>query len=105
MKVSLLCDAQMLTIAPVQLRTRCLAAFDLDPSKAESLSFGARTYRRLRISVRTNGTTTQSALPISEENAIEISMENAQLEAWDEELYSEVGLPRIETDNVLIPRS
>ena len=32
-------------------------------------------------------------------------MENAQLEALDEELYSEVGLPRIETDNVLIPRS
>jgi len=93
MKVSFLRDAQMLMIAPVQLRTRCLAAFDLDPSKAEPLSFGARTYRRLRVSIRIDDTTAQSALPTSEETAIEVSMENAQLEALDEELYSEVGLP------------
>ena len=93
MKVSFLRDAQMLMIAPVQLRTRCLAAFDLDPSEAEPLSFGARTYRRLRVSIRIDDTTAQSALPTSEETAIEVSMENAQLEALDEELYSEVGLP------------
>jgi len=83
----------MLMIAPVQLRTRCLAAFDLDPSKAEPLSFGVRTYRRLRVSIRSDGAIAQSALPTSVETAIEVSMENAQLEALDEELYSEVGLP------------
>jgi hypothetical protein len=94
MKVSLRNNVQMLMVAPVQLRTRCLAAFDLDPSKAEPLSFGARTYRRLRVSIRADGTTAQSALPTQQETAIEMSMENAQLEALDEELYSEASLPR-----------
>lgn len=78
-------------IAPVQLRTRCLAAFDLDPSKAEPLTFGARSYRRLRLSLTEQGNMTISALPTALETDIETSMENAQLEALDEELYIEVS--------------
>jgi hypothetical protein len=92
----------MLMIAPVQLRTRCLAAFDLDPSKAEPLTFGARSYRRLRVSIRTDDTTTRSTLPSSQEKGIESAMENAQLEALDEELYSEVSQPRHEMDDQLM---
>jgi hypothetical protein len=48
----------------------------------------------LRVGIRIDGTTAQSALPTQQETAIEMSMENAQLEALDEELYSEVSLPR-----------
>jgi hypothetical protein len=92
----------MLMIAPVQLRTRCLAAFDLDPSKAEPLTFGARSYRRLRVSIRTDDTTTTSTLPSSQEKGIESAMENAQLEALDEELYSEVSQPRHEMEDQLM---
>ena len=77
-------------IAPVQLRTRCLAAFDLDPTKVEPLTFGARSYRRLRISICADDVTTRSKQASSRELDIETSMENAQLEALDEELYSEV---------------
>lgn len=77
--------------APVQLRTRCLAAFDLDPAKEEPLTFGARTHRRLIVVVKSDGTTGQSALPMEQETSIEAAMDNAQLEALDEELYNEVS--------------
>jgi hypothetical protein len=68
-----------------------LAAFDLDPTKDEPLTFGARSYRRLKVTIRTETTDFRSALPDSEENSIEVSMENAQLEALDEEVYGEVS--------------
>jgi hypothetical protein len=78
-------------IAPVQLRTRCLAAFDLDPAKEEPLSFGARTHRRLRIAISYTSRTDHSTLPTGQEISIDLAMENAQLEALDEELYHEVS--------------
>jgi hypothetical protein len=81
----------LLIIAPVQLRTRCLAAFDLDPAKEEPLSFGARTHRRLIVSVLYTGRADHSTLPTGQETSIDLAMENAQLEALDEELYHEVS--------------
>lgn len=74
------------------MRARCLAAFDLDPSKTDSLSFGSRGYRRLRVSLHTDVQTSYSTLPIHRPLAdIHDDMESAQLEAFDEDLYNEVG--------------
>lgn len=81
-----------LTIAPSAMRARCLAAFDLDPTKTDALQFGSRGYRRLRVSIHTDVQTSFSALPSYKSGAdIHDDMEAAQLEALDEDLYIEVG--------------
>lgn len=78
-------------IAPSAMRARCLAAFDLDPSKTDSLTFGSRGYRRLRVSLHTDVQTSYSTLSTYGSLAdIHDDMEAAQLEALDEDLYNEV---------------
>lgn len=78
-------------VAPSAMRARCLAAFDLDPSKTDALTFGSRGYRRLRVSLHTDVQTFSSTLPAYDTNSsIHESMEAAQLEALDEDLYNEV---------------
>lgn len=74
------------------MRARCLAAFDLDPSKTDALTFGSRGYRRLRVSLYTDVQTVSSSLPKFNPSAdIHDDMEAAQLEALDEDLYNEVS--------------
>lgn len=80
----------LLTIAPVSLRARCLAAFDLDPTKMDPLTFGARTYRRLRVSISGEIMTSNSSITSNEESTIWEMINAAQMEAVDEELYNEV---------------
>lgn len=77
--------------APSAMRARCLAAFDLDPSKTDALTFGSRGYRRLRVSLHTDVQTSYSSLTASKTSSdIHEDMEAAQLEALDEDLYNEV---------------
>lgn len=83
-------------IASSTIRGRCLAAFDLDPTKTDSLTFGSRGYRRLRVSIHTDVQTTSSTLPVFNAGAdIQDAMEAAQLEAMDEDLYMEVRALRL----------
>lgn len=81
----------VLILAPVALRARCLAAFDLDPTKVDPLTFGARTHRRLRVSIATDTLTSTSTTITAEESSIEAMMDEAQLESIDEELYGEAS--------------
>jgi len=79
--------------APPGLRASCLAAFDLDPSKKNSLTFGARNYRQLRVTYSDGIASSSSSLvPLDEDSADVLkTMETAQLEAFDEELFAEVS--------------
>ncbi len=81
-------------IAPPALRARCLAAFDLDPTKKDSLTFGARSHLRLRVTYDDGMSTSSSSLASPHEDASDVQgmMEAAQLEAFDEDLINEVGL-------------
>jgi hypothetical protein len=80
--------------APPALRARCLAAFDLDPSKKESLQFGARSCLRLRVTCSDGMTSSLSTLVhlTADDSDVQGMMEAAQLEAFDEDLFNEVIL-------------
>lgn len=83
----------MLTFsAPASLRARCLAAFDLDPSKEEALAFGARSHLRLRITIDDGISTTASRLVNAPIDLTDVRgmMELVQLEAFEEEVFGEV---------------
>lgn len=75
------------------MRARCLAAFDLDPKKKE-LSFGARTYLRLKLTlVDENGMSSSSTLHARLPDNAEVAkkMDEVQMESFDEELFGEVS--------------
>jgi hypothetical protein len=69
-----------------------MAAFDLDPAKEDALAFGSRTHQRLRVMLSTSMGASSSTLISGEDSDIRSSMEAAQLEALEEELFNEVGL-------------
>jgi hypothetical protein len=69
-----------------------MAAFDLDPAKEDALAFGSRTHQRLRVTFSTLMGSSSSTLVNGEDFDIRSSMEAAQLEALEEELFNEVGL-------------
>lgn len=77
------------------LRARSLAAFDLDPRKVDSLSFGARSYLRLRVLVRSpaNGPQTTSrpyAATAEDTTDVCAAIQAAQTETVDEDLFNEI---------------
>jgi hypothetical protein len=76
------------------MRMRCLAAFDLDPTKEDALSFGARSYMSLGVSLRgVSGMIVSSSSRGRKRLAADVEerMEDAQVEAFDEDLFSEVS--------------
>lgn len=79
--------------APPLLRARCLAAFDLDPSKEEALVFGARSHLRLRITIDDGIATSASTLVHTAPDHTDVreTMELVQLEAFEEEIFGEVS--------------
>lgn len=79
------------------LRARCLAAFDLDPNKEGSLTFGARTHLNLRVKLNTGTETASSTLEScsTDESDVRQIMEIAQLESFDEELFDTVGIKNV----------
>jgi hypothetical protein len=62
----------------------------LNPTKVDPLTFGARTHRRLQVSITTDILTSSSTRVESKESSIWEMMGAAQSEAVDEELYNEV---------------
>ena len=75
-------------------RSRCLAAFDLDPNKENPLTFGSRSHRTLRISCTdsTGTTSTSSSVPSANDADNLTELQKAQIEAFDEDLYNEVSV-------------
>ncbi|WWD22729.1 hypothetical protein CI109_107222 [Kwoniella shandongensis] len=73
-------------------RARCLAAFDLDPTKKDALTFGARHQLRLRVTLRDDSGAGVSSTPVKSEDASDVreTMEAAQMEAFDEDLFNEL---------------
>jgi hypothetical protein len=81
-------------VAPVVMRRRCLAAFDLDPKEEDALTFGARSYMRLQITLKdSTGQSSISSRLFLDRHGLRINdrVEEAQLEAFDEDLFNEVG--------------
>ncbi|WVQ94211.1 hypothetical protein IAU59_001289 [Kwoniella sp. CBS 9459] len=78
--------------APRPMRSRCLAAFDLDPAKVESLTFGARSYLRLRATLKDVSGAVLASSPASRETERDVRahMDAAQMEAFDEDLFNEL---------------
>ncbi|KAL1409641.1 hypothetical protein Q8F55_003637 [Vanrija albida] len=81
--------------APPALRARSLAAFDLDPRKVDGLSFGARSYLRLRVLVRSPAAgpqTTSRPYVASAEDTTDVcaAIQAAQTETVDEDLFNEI---------------
>jgi hypothetical protein len=77
--------------APFGVRNRSLAAFDLDPSKEDALTFGARNYHKLQVVIRNaTGISYSSSRQEQPGKRIGERMEEAQLEAFDEDLFNEV---------------
>ncbi|ORX35038.1 subunit 17 of mediator complex-domain-containing protein [Kockovaella imperatae] len=78
--------------APASARARCLAAFDLDPSVAEPMTFGARGGRVLQIKVTdsTGAMWTSSAGSSTKSSESLAEIQQAQIEAFDEDLYNEI---------------
>jgi hypothetical protein len=93
--------------APAAVHARSLAAFDLDPRKAHILAFGARSYRRLRVMIRTGGTggprkTSKTFQDEGEsERGVCAMMEAAQLETLDEELFNEIRAEALRLDSAM----
>ncbi|KAK4686555.1 hypothetical protein P7C73_g3572, partial [Tremellales sp. Uapishka_1] len=91
------------------VRARSLAAFDLDPTKEDSLTFGARTHFRLRVIHSTvSGTFCSSpALTTDDVQNVRALMEAAQMEAFDEDLWEELRAEasRLGSSYAVEPRS
>ncbi|WVF66597.1 hypothetical protein IAT40_001337 [Kwoniella sp. CBS 6097] len=78
--------------APRGMRSHCLAAFDLDPTKQDALTFGARSNLRLRATVKDTSGVVLGSTPVPRVNSVDVmeQMEAAQMEAFDEELFNEL---------------
>ena len=78
-------------------RARCLAAFDLDPSKKDALNFGARNHLRLLVThTDSMGSASSSLAPfLIDAEDVQAMMEAAQLEAFEEDVFNEVRWPRV----------
>lgn len=81
---------ELTVTAPAGIRASSLAAFDLDPAKVDEVAFGARAYRRLRVTMTTPSGTASSIMSTEADTDIATELEAAQLEALDEELFQEV---------------
>lgn len=69
-----------------------MAAFDLDPAKKDALTFGTRTYQRLRVTLSgISGSATSTLDPVVDDSDIRALMAAAQLESIEEELFTEVS--------------
>ena len=69
-----------------------MAAFDLDPNKLDALTFGARTYHRLRVKVADNlGLHSSTLVPQPDKEDVRALMEFVQEESFEEDLFNEVG--------------
>jgi hypothetical protein len=78
--------------APPAMRARCLAAFDLDPSK-RNMAFGARTHLRLRVTRRSiSSSISSTAYSHSDPEDIGDLMSLVQKEAFDEDLFNQVSM-------------
>ncbi|WVQ78630.1 hypothetical protein IAT38_000717 [Cryptococcus sp. DSM 104549] len=78
--------------APKSTRARCLAGFDLDPTKADALTFGARHYLRLRATLRDDSGAVLGSTPVTADagSSVRGQMEAAQMEAFDEDIFHAV---------------
>ena len=79
-------------VAWTSIRSRSLAAFDLDPSKKAALTFGARARRQMRV-VYNNASglaSVSSLLPAEDTSNLMQEIQNAQIETFDEDLWGEV---------------
>lgn len=95
-------EASLLRLSPLSLfttdvkaapalRARSLAAFDLDPNKLDSLTFGARTYLRLRVTLDSAVGLQSSILAVAPgSHDVRALMDAVQAEAMDEDLFNEV---------------
>lgn len=84
---------QLLTdAAPASIRANSLAAFDLDPKKADDIAFGARTYRRLRVMLSSEDGQKASGIEAdAASDGVGTQVQTAQLEAVDQELFAHVS--------------
>ncbi|WVQ84863.1 hypothetical protein IAT38_007026 [Cryptococcus sp. DSM 104549] len=78
--------------APKSTRARCLAGFDLDPTKKDALTFGARRHLRLRATLRDDSGVLLGSRPVTtnERSNVRTRMEEAQMEAFDEDIFHAV---------------
>ncbi|OCF60104.1 hypothetical protein L486_02781 [Kwoniella mangroviensis CBS 10435] len=76
--------------APRATRSRCLAAFDLDPTKEDDLTFGSRSHLRLRTTLKdvSGAVVGSSPVIVGNSSGVRAQMEAAQMEAFDEDLFS-----------------
>nr|XP_019048246.1 hypothetical protein I302_02014 [Kwoniella bestiolae CBS 10118]OCF27176.1 hypothetical protein I302_02014 [Kwoniella bestiolae CBS 10118] len=94
--------------APRTTRSRCLAAFDLDPTKEDALTFGSRSHLRLKVTLKDISGSVVGSSPVSlgDSSDVRAQMEIAQMEAFDEDLF---GVLRYEASQIskseLEPRS
>lgn len=98
-------DSTDYKIAPSGTRARCLAGFDLDPTKKDGLTFGDRHHLRLRATLRDDSGAVISSTPVKVEDQSDVRamMEAAQMEAFDEDLFNEIRfaaarIPKNETE-------
>ncbi|WWC67271.1 uncharacterized protein I206_101179 [Kwoniella pini CBS 10737] len=68
------------------------AAFDLDPTKEDALTFGSRSYLRLRATLKdvSGAVVGSSPTPGTDSSDVRAEMEAAQMEAFDEDLFGEL---------------
>lgn len=94
-------DSTDYKLAPSGTRARCLAGFDLDPTKKDGLTFGDRHHLRLRATLRDDSGAVISSKPVKVEGQSDVRamMEAAQMEAFDEDLFNEVS--QLSNDHVL----
>ena len=96
---------QLELTAPTPTSSRCLAAFDLDPGKPDSLAFGARDHLSLCVTLRNElGMSSTSTLTPRLDDTADVGdrMAEAQLEAFDEDLFAEVCVVVVEEGQILI---
>ncbi|WWC97517.1 hypothetical protein V866_004401 [Kwoniella sp. B9012] len=98
--------------APRATRSRCLAAFDLDPTKEDALTFGSRSHSRLRATLKDVSGAVVGSSPIIMGDASDVraQMEAAQMEAFDEDLFSvlryeasQISKSELESKSVSLP--
>lgn len=97
--------------APPGLHSRSLAAFDLDPRKADTLAFGSRSFHRLRVLYRMGGSggvhcaSTAYRADDESERGVRATIEAAQLETIDEDLFNELRVEAARMDSLIEPQS
>ncbi|WVQ72980.1 hypothetical protein IAR50_002543 [Cryptococcus sp. DSM 104548] len=91
--------------ASASTRARCIAGFDLDPTIPTLLSFPARSYRRVRVLLKdlSSGTVVSSEVEARDKAGdVREEMERAQMEAFDEDLFSQIRIEASTLDNAII---